>query len=97
MRSCESCRTYEPRYVSAGLKRAVYERDQGRCTHKGPNGERCKETRFLHIDHIEPVARGGKATLENLRLLCSEHNQHAADEVFGKAFMDAKRASASSP
>ncbi len=86
----------DPHYVPAELKRAVYERDEGRCTHRGPNGERCTETRFLHIDHIEPVARGGKSTLENLRLLCSEHNQQAADEVFGRAFMDAKRAAATS-
>jgi len=28
----------------------------------------------LHIDHVLPVSRGGKATLENLRTLCAECN-----------------------
>jgi 5-methylcytosine-specific restriction endonuclease McrA len=28
----------------------------------------------LHVDHIEPKDRGGKAILENGQTLCSQHN-----------------------
>ena len=42
-------------------------------------------------DHIEPVARGGEATLENVRLLCRAHNAHAAELAFGAEFMDRRR------
>lgn len=28
----------------------------------------------LHIDHIEPVSRGGRTTRENLQFLCESHN-----------------------
>jgi hypothetical protein len=38
-----------------------------------------------------PVARGGDATVENLRLLCRAHNQHAAERAFGADFMAEKR------
>jgi HNH endonuclease len=44
----------------------------------------------LEIDHIEPVARGGEATVENLRLLCRAHNQYAAEREFGAEFMSRK-------
>jgi Homing endonuclease associated repeat/HNH endonuclease len=28
----------------------------------------------LHIDHIKPWSKGGETTLENLQILCAEHN-----------------------
>jgi 5-methylcytosine-specific restriction endonuclease McrA len=45
----------------------------------------------LEVDHVIPAARGGPATTANLRLRCRAHNQHEADRVFGKGFMDEKR------
>ena len=38
-----------------------------------------------------PIARGGETTLENLRFLCRAHNQFAAEQQLGPAFMAAKR------
>ncbi len=55
------------RYVPAQIRRAVWERDQGQCTFAGSTGRRCKARRFLEFDHVEPVARGGKATVEGMR------------------------------
>ena len=52
------------------------------------------ERHFLEFDHIEPVARGGASTVENVRLLCRAHNQHAAEQAYGAAFMDSKRGEA---
>jgi len=80
-----------PRHIPAAVKRAVHGRDGGRCAFVSDAGKRCAETRFLEFDHIEPVARGGEATVENLRLVCSAHNRYAAERVFGAEFMSRKR------
>jgi Holliday junction resolvasome RuvABC DNA-binding subunit len=41
--------------------------------------------------HLDPVARGGQATAERMRLRCRAHNQYAAECTFGTAFMNRKR------
>jgi len=46
---------------------------------------------WLEFDHIEPVARGGTATVEGMRLRCRAHNQYAAECAFGAGFVDRKR------
>src|SRR5262249_35014283 len=53
----------DPRHIPAAVKRAVCERDQGRCTFASETGRRCEERRFLEYDHEVPVARGGEATV----------------------------------
>ena len=70
-----------PRHIPAEVKRAVWKRDGGQCTFVGENGRRCGSTRFLQFDHIEPVARGGRATAANLRLRCRGHNQFEAERA----------------
>jgi hypothetical protein len=37
------------------------------------------------------VARGGEATIENIRLRCAAHNAYAAERAFGAEFMDQKK------
>jgi len=37
------------------------------------------------------VARGGTATVANLRLRCRAHNQFAAEQAFGAGFVQRKR------
>jgi hypothetical protein len=37
------------------------------------------------------VARGGQATVDNLRLRCRSHNQYDAECTFGAGFMERKR------
>jgi len=37
------------------------------------------------------VARGGRASVDGIRLLCRAHNQYEAERVFGGAFMQGKR------
>ena len=65
------------RSVPAVIKRAVWERDQGRCSYVDPTtGRRCSSRHLLQIDHIRPWARGGSAQLDNLRLLCHAHHRH---------------------
>ncbi|MDD9984864.1 MAG: HNH endonuclease signature motif containing protein [Spirochaetaceae bacterium] len=65
------------RGIAAAIKRAVWERDQGRCSYVDPTtGRRCSSRHLLQIDHIRPWARGGGARLDNLRLLCHAHHRH---------------------
>jgi hypothetical protein len=80
-----------PRHIPASVKRAVRERDGDQCTFVSESGHRCAARTFLQFDHIVPVARGGEATVENLQVRCSGHNQLEAERAFGAGFMDAKR------
>jgi 5-methylcytosine-specific restriction endonuclease McrA len=79
------------RQVPAHVKRAVWKRDGGRCTFVGETGHRCPARTRLEFDHIDPVARGGEATVERMRLRCRAHNQHEAERTFGTEFMKHKR------
>jgi 5-methylcytosine-specific restriction endonuclease McrA len=60
--------------ISSDLRRAVFERDGGRCV-------QCESTFNLQYDHILPVARGGATTLENLQLLCADCNLDKSDDL----------------
>jgi 5-methylcytosine-specific restriction endonuclease McrA len=85
----------DPRSIPAPVRRAVWERDGVQCTYVcAETGQRCMARQLLELDHIVPVARGGQATVDNLRVRCRGHNGSAADREFGAAFMEAKRAEA---
>lgn len=71
------------RYVPAPVKRAVWERDGGRCAFVALDGHRCQARRWLEYDHVTPYAAGGPTTVDNLRLLCRVHNGHEASRFFG--------------
>ena len=88
--------SHDPRHIPADVRRTVCERDGGRCTFTSDNGRRCPATTRLEFDHIEPVARGGQATAENVRLRCKAHNQYEAEQTFGAGFMSRKREEAKS-
>jgi len=79
------------RYVPAHVRRAVWERDRGRCTFVSASGTRCNARRLLEFDHVDPVARGGRATVDRMRLRCRAHNQYEAERAFGSRFMERKR------
>jgi len=79
------------RYIPAAVRRAAWERDGGRCTFVSITGGRCRSRQFLEFDHAEPFARGGKATVDNIRLRCRAHNQQEAERVFGREFMRQRR------
>jgi len=83
------------RRVPAHVRRAVWRRDCGQCTFVSHTGHRCEARKFLEYDHIDPVARGGLATLDNLRLRCRVHNQYEAEIALGAEFMSRKRDEAS--
>ena len=70
------------------MLREVWERDGGRCQWPVASGGVCGSTVRVEVDHRLPKARGGPATVENLRCLCKVHNDVAARAVYGDAWMD---------
>jgi len=84
-------RSARERLIPAHVRRAVWERDGGQCTFVSESGRRCKSRRRIEYDHVRPIARGGKASVEALRLLCRPHNQYEAEQALGAGFMKKKR------
>jgi 5-methylcytosine-specific restriction endonuclease McrA len=77
----------------AAVRRAVFQRDDGRCTYTAASGQRCHETRGLELHHVTAFAQGGEHTEANLTLRCRAHNVLAAEEDFGRDFMECARGS----
>lgn len=84
----------DPRRVPVAMRRLVRKRDGGRCTFLSESGRRCAARKRLECDHIVPLAKGGRTSLDNLRLVCRAHNQHLAERELGAAFMERKRGAA---
>lgn len=57
--------------MTAGLRYAILKRDGHRCRSCGASAA---QGATLHIDHIRPVSRGGKSTLDNRQALCEACN-----------------------
>jgi hypothetical protein len=72
------------RHVPAAVRREVVARDGERCTFVSEDGRRCDQTGFLELDHVVPVALGGEATVEGVRVLCRSHNQYEAERLLGR-------------
>ena len=79
---------WKPDHVPAHVKRAVWKRDGGRCQWPVEGGGVCGSTHQVELDHIVPRGRGGQTTVANTRCLCRVHNQYAARQVYGDAWMD---------
>lgn len=89
--------------IPAGIRRAVWARDGGRCAYVGMTGVRCLSRRFLELDHVKPRALGGGDTANNLRLLCRPHNDSERRRILGEGggatwtLSEARRGSPGSP
>ena len=60
--------------VTNRLRFAVYRRDHNRC-------RMCGSRYDLEVDHIYPIAKGGKTTFDNLQTLCHRCNQKKGTSV----------------
>ena len=85
------------RHIPDAVKRKVFERDGGRCTFTAEDGRRCAETGALEFDHLDGFARTRLHRPDRIRLLCRTHNQHTAEQMYGRAFMERARASVHRP
>lgn len=61
--------------VSNKMRFSIYERDRYRCRKCGAYGRYAQ----LEIDHIIPIAKGGKSTYDNLQTLCHNCNVEKGD------------------
>jgi hypothetical protein len=79
------------RHIPASVRRAVFARDEGRCTYADSSGRRCAETHGLELHHLRAFAQGGEHTEANLALRCRSHNALAAEEDFGRELIELAR------
>lgn len=63
--------------VSNKMRFSIYERDGYRCR----MCHRRYDPEYLEIDHIYPIAKGGKSTYDNLQTLCRRCNKEKGDKV----------------
>ena len=71
------------RTIPAAVRRAVYDRDGGRCTFTNKQGTRCTADCGLEFHHEVPFGVGGEHRVENIRLLCKPHNLAQARQDYG--------------
>jgi 5-methylcytosine-specific restriction endonuclease McrA len=76
-----------PRYIPAAVRREVWKRDHSQCSYVSPDSKKCSSRFALEIDHITPVACGGKSESSNLQLLCREHNRFKAVSQLSPSLM----------
>jgi hypothetical protein len=76
------------RHIPAPIRRAVHERDGGRCAYEDARGRRCAARHDLEFHHHgRPFGRGGAHRIANVRLMCRPHNQLLAERDYGKEKM----------
>jgi hypothetical protein len=76
------------RHIPAAVRRAVHERDGGRCTFQDVHGRRCTARDRLEFHHHrQPFGRGGEHSVYNIRLMCRAHNQLLAELDYGEEKM----------
>ena len=64
--------------VSNKMRFAIYARDGYRCRYCGAT----EKQDDLEIDHIIPIAKGGKTTFDNLQTLCHNCNYKKSDNLY---------------
>lgn len=62
--------------VSNRMRFAIYQRDHYRCQKCG------RQTNDLEVDHIVPIAKGGKSTYDNLQTLCHRCNSAKGSNLY---------------
>src|SRR5262249_27186019 len=74
--------------VPRPVRRAVWQRVQGRCQWPTEGGGICGSRQPVEFHHVIDRGKGGPSTEDNLILACAVHNQHAADQTWGREFME---------
>jgi hypothetical protein len=78
------------RHIPAAVRRAVFAREEGRCSYADTDGRRCPERHRLEFHHLKPFAQGGEHLPSNVTLRCHAHNALAAEADFGRGFIEDK-------
>ena len=85
------------RQIPAAVKRAVYERDGGRCRYEDEQGRRCTARQGLEFHHRHPFGQGGDHSVANIALACGCHNRYLAEVDYGRETMARQRRSGPRP
>jgi hypothetical protein len=75
------------RHIPAAIRRAVSQRDGGRCAYVSSIGRRCEAREFLEFDHSEAWAFSHAHSVQGITLRCRAHNQRRARIDFGDRHM----------
>ena len=76
------------RYIAKKTKVHLLKQANYQCEFVAPlTGKRCECKINLQVDHLYPYAWGGLNSIENTRILCSNHNFLYAEKLFGKEKM----------
>jgi hypothetical protein len=75
------------RYIPAAVRRAVHDRDAGRCRYVDDKGRRCRARERLEFHHDHAHARGGDRSPQDIRLRCRTDNALLAEEEYGRDWM----------
>jgi hypothetical protein len=75
------------RHIPAAVRRAVSERDGGRCRYVDEQGRRCAEQNRLEFHHLHPFGLGGDHRVANVALMCRAHNAYLAECDYGRDAM----------
>ncbi len=87
---CDDAPEKRRRHIPREVRRQVFERDGEQCSYVNAEGNRCPARAFLELDHVHPKALGGTDDAANLRVRCRAHNQHYAEQVFGRQHVAAR-------
>ena len=85
------------RQIPAAVKRAVYERDGGRCRYEDEQGRRCTARQGLEFHHRHPFGHGGDHSVANVSLACRSHNGYLAEVDYGREAIARHRRSGTRP
>jgi hypothetical protein len=83
------------RHIPAAVRRAVWERDGGRCRYVDAGSRRCSERHRLEYHHRHPFGLGGDRSPRNICLLCRAHNQYLGEQDYGHEVMARRQQSGS--
>lgn len=75
------------RHIPAAIRRAVWQRDGGRCTYTSVEGRRCDSRAFIEFDHAEAWSFTRSHSVGEITLRCRAHNQLRARLEFGAQHM----------
>jgi hypothetical protein len=89
----ESSACPKRRRIPAAVRRAVHEREGGRCHYVDDVGRRCAAREGLEFHHRHPFGHGGDHSLENVTLVCRAHNAYLAEADYGRSAMAVHRRS----
>ena len=83
----EAAPSRSSRHIPAAVRRAVHERDGGRCRYVDQAGRRCPERDGLEYHHLHPFGLGGDHSPQNIQLTCRGHNAYLAEHDYGREAM----------